>query len=302
MTKHLIIDGNSIGWAAQSATRLSSGGQATQAVYGVIKSVAELRREYPGYEILVLWDGKAQWRFDMHPDYKSNRANDQKKVAAKEEYVSQKPYITRALNSLGVNQMTVATHEADDMAGYLVVELTKQPGAEIVLITGDRDWIQLVRPGVTWRDIRDDSRVVTLKNLEKYTGHTTPYAFLEGKCLQGDSSDVIPGVGGIGEKGAPVFLAEFGSVREFWRQFDSGKTFKSKVLNKFATAEGRKAFLRNFKLMQLLKIDKPEKSAVNLQRGSFNETAFKELCEELAFGSILRTFDGFIRCFKQDMK
>ena len=299
MARHIIIDGNSIGWAAQHATKLSVGKQPTQAVFGVIKTIAELRRTYPGYEMLVLWDGRAQWRFDLHPDYKSNRDSDPQKVIDKAEYESQKPFIYRALAALGIKQMTAKWHEADDMAGYLVTELSKQPDSTIVLITGDRDWIQLVRPGVTWRDIRDDSRIVTMKNLEKFTGFVTPYQFLEGKCLQGDGSDVIPGVGGIGEKGAPEFIAKFGSVREFWRQIDSGEVkTKSKVLTKFAAPEGRKAFMRNFRLMQLLKVQKPNKEDVNLNRGSFDVQAFKEICEELNFNSILKTFDGFVRHFK----
>lgn len=300
MKKQILIDGNSIGWAAQHATKLSVGKQPTQAVFGVVKTIAELRRTYPGYEMLVLWDGRAQWRYDIHPDYKGNRDNDPQKVIDKAEYESQKPFIRRALSALGVRQMTVADQEADDMAGYLVTELTKQPDVSIVLITGDRDWIQLVRPGVTWRDIRDDSRIVTMKNLETYTGYSTPYQFLEGKCLQGDSSDTIPGVGGLGEGRAPEFIAKFGSVREFWRQHDSGEfKTKSKVLTKFAAPEGRKAFMRNFRLMQLLRVQKPARDKVNLDKGSFDPQAFKEVCEELNFNSILKTFDGFVRHFKE---
>lgn len=300
MSKTLLIDGNSIGYCSHHATKLSSGGMETQAIFGFIKTMRELRQEYPGHKPMVLWDGKAQWRYDIHPEYKSNRTDDPKKVKVKEAYVAQRPYIARALDALGVRQLTAATHEADDLAGYFVSELTKKGGTdEIVLITGDRDWIQLVRKGVVWRDLRSDDRVVTTKTLMDKTGFISPFTFLEGKCLQGDTSDCIPGVGGIGEKGAPEFLAEFGSVRNFWTQVDSG-TFDpvKKAHIRLASEEGRRAFGRNFRLMQLLRVPAPKRSDMDLRLGKFDKEKFAEVCEELAFVSILRTLDHFVQPFK----
>lgn len=299
MSKTIIIDGNSIGYAAHYATKLTAGGMETQAIFGFVKTMRQIRQDYPDHKPMVLWDGRAQWRFDMHPDYKSNRDDDPKKVKTKEAYAAQRPYIARALTHLGVRQMTVKTHEADDMAGYLVASLTQKPENEIVLISGDGDWIQLVRPNVTWRDMRDDSKVVTIDNLMDKTGYPTPYAFLEGKCLQGDSSDCISGVGGIGEKGAPLFVAEFGSVRKFWQRCDSGEYApKKKSLQRLASPEGRAIFGRNLRLMQLLKVSVPAREAVCVDQGRFNVSGFAELCEELAFLSILRNVEHFTNPFK----
>lgn len=299
MSKTLIIDGNSIGYAAHHATKLSSGDLQTQAVFGFIKTMRELRGTYRDFTIIVLWDGRAQWRFDLTPEYKSNRDNDPKKVAVKEAYAEQRPYISRALNSLGIRQMTASSHEADDLAGLLVSRLTQMPGNEIVLITGDQDWVQLVRPGVTWRDLRDDSRVITLDNLFNKTGYKTPYGFLEGKCLHGDSSDCISGVGGIGEKGAPEFIAEFGSVRQFWNRCDSGDFKPTKKAHiRLCSAEGRALFGRNLRMMQLLRVAPPAKSATKIEPGKFDKGAFQDLCGELAFGSILRNVDAFCNAFE----
>ncbi len=331
--KYLIIDGNSIGYAAHHATKLSVGEIETQAIFGFLNSMRDLRLEYPDYQPIVLWDGRATWRFELHPKYKSNRDNDPKKAAIKEAYVKQRPYIFRALKYLGVRQMTVRTHEADDMAGYLVEKLSANPDNEIVMISGDQDWIQLLRKNVTWRDIRNESRVVTLSNLMDKTGYATPYAFLEGKCLQGDTSDCISGVGGIGETGAPEFLAQFGSVRNFWRKCDSGEfkptkkahislwkgyskytkeewaeTFTGdksdeKALKKHMDeweGQGRSIFMRNFRMMQLLRVTPPEKEEVQVVNGNFDIEAFKELCEELAFNSILINIGTFCRHFKKE--
>ena len=299
MAKYLLIDGNSVGYACHHGTKLSSGGQETQAVFGFLKTMRELRVTYPEHTPIVLWDGRAEWRFVLNPSYKSNRNDDPKKVATKEAYQSQGPFIKDALEALGIRQMRATTHEADDMAGYLVSKLMATAGTEIVLISGDGDWIQLVRSGVTWRDMRDDAKIVTIANLFEKTGYKTPLAYLEGKCLQGDSSDVISGVGGIGEKGAPVFLAEFGSVRNFWKMCDDG-TFKPKLkahLNLYQ-GDGRKLFGRNLKLMQLIKVAKPEAAYVEVRKGEVNRERFQQICEELGFASILKQLDVFINRFE----
>lgn len=298
MAKTLIIDGNSIGYASHHGTKLNAGGMQTQAVFGFVKSMRELRSLYPEHTPMVLWDGRAEWRFDLLPSYKSNRSNDPKKLADKEAYKEQGPYIRRALTHLGVRQMTVGTHEADDMAGFMVSSMSRNPENDIVLISGDQDWLQLVRNNVSWRDMRDDAKIINSKNFYDKTGYKTPFAFLEGKCLQGDASDVIPGVGGIGEKGAPEFLAQFGSIKEFWRQVDSGEYVPTKkAWINLASKEGRQAFLRNLKVMQLIKVAKPEKDKVSVEAGALDKEKFAEICEELAFGSILKNLDSFLSVF-----
>jgi len=300
VSKTLIIDANSIGYAAHHATTLTVGDLQTQAIFGFIKMMREFKGAYRGYKPMVLWDGKSQWRHDLLPAYKSSRDNDPIKKLDRDAYREQRPYIAKALHCLGVRQMTVTTHEADDMAGLLVAQLTQKPGNEIELITGDRDWIQLVRPGVVWRDNRDESKVVRIDTLTDKTGYLTPYGFLEGKCLQGDNSDDIPPVGGIGKAGAPEFIAKFGSVRKFWQQCDAG-TFKPKTVAHIGlcSAAGRMKFGVNLRLMQLLRVTPPAKEAVQLDVGAFNQDEFVALCEELHFVSILKNIDSFCNTFKE---
>jgi 5'-3' exonuclease len=339
LSKTIIIDGNSVGHAAHRGTKLRSGDLETQAIYGTIHTARDIRRTHPGATLLWLWDGRAQWRFDMHPPYKSNRDNDAKKKAERESYKQQRPYISRALEHLGIRQVTAMKHEADDMAGYFVAELTKKPENEILLITGDEDWAQLVRRNVTWQDHRDQDKRITLSNFMDMTGFPTPYAFLEGKALQGDTSDVIGGVGGIGEGGAPEFIAEFGSVREFWRRCESGeyvpksKALRSlycgrseftkdewkarflappgadakaadKALKKHMDAypgQGRLIFPRNLRLMQLLKVEKPQKEDMRVVMGKFDLEKFTAVCEELAFRSITKDANAWARAFNPSL-
>jgi len=297
--KVLLIDANSIGYASQSATKLSAGGMETQAAYGFIKTMRELRIQFPKFTPFVLWDGRAEWRFKLFPDYKSNRKDSPEKIAMKESYAKQKPYIESMLRHLGVRQLTCFSAEADDMGGYFAAKLSTAPDAEVGLITGDRDWIQLVRKNVWWKDPRDDARYVDAANFYKKTGCKSPFAFLETKILMGDSSDCISGVGGIGEKGAPEFIAEFGSVRKFWQLCDSG-AFEPRLKKhkNLASPEGRALYKRNFQLMQLLKVEPPARADLKVDTGRFDKEAFANACEELAFVSILRNLDEFTLRFK----
>ncbi len=149
----ILVDANSIGYAAQHAIKLYSGSMQTQAVFSFIKTMRELRQRYPHAGMVVLWDGRAEWRFEREPSYKSNRKSDPRMQQEHDAYKAQCPFIKRALKALGIKQMTSAIHEADDLAGILVQRFASDPNNRILLITGDRDWLQLVKPNVSWRDL-----------------------------------------------------------------------------------------------------------------------------------------------------
>lgn len=298
----VLVDGNNVSRKHNQATKLRSGAFETQAIFGCIKSARALKVAYPGgAKHTWLWDGRAQWRYDIHPDYKSKRnLPDPRRDAERASHNAQKPFLTQALDNLGIGQMLCTAHEADDLAGLIIGNVkSKNPNAIMQAISGDGDWVQLVREGVGVRDLNDDAKIYTLDNLMDKTGYRTPYAYLEGKCLHGDGSDDIPGVGGIGEKGAPEFLAEFGSVRNFWHLVDTGAYKpKKKAHQRLASPEGRAAFGRNLRLMQLIKPIKPEASTIQFTPGKLDEAAFKELCEKFSFLSILRDFDAFVTPFR----
>lgn len=298
MAKTVVIDMNSIGHAQHNGVKLTSGEFQTQAIFGSIKALRGIKERNPGAQLLCLWDGKAHWRFDLYPDYKSNRNDpDPKKAAHKEAYKAQIPLLKKALQYMGVKQMLVASAEADDMAGLMVKRLS-DAGNGLLLVTGDKDWLQLVRPGVTWHDpIRDNT--VNVSNFFDFTGYETPEGFLDGKALMGDNSDVISGVGGIGEKGAPEFIAQFKTVQNFFDKVDAGQFVpKKKAHERLASPEGRAIFERNRKLMNLLEVPVPKSEDINVIKPEFNKERFKTICERLAFQSILRDLDNFVKPFQ----
>ncbi len=102
MTQFVLIDGNSVGYAQQlGMTRLSVGEQSTHAIYGFLLALRKLSIDTTTSQRIpiVLWDGAASWRKEIDPSYKSNRRNDEAKIAVKDDYSSQVPFIREALKN-----------------------------------------------------------------------------------------------------------------------------------------------------------------------------------------------------------
>jgi 5'-3' exonuclease len=302
---YLLIDGNSVGHANHNTTVLTTPkGFQTQAVYGFLRTLRLLLEDRAGVVPVVLWDGRAQFRFDLFPDYKGKREEkvDPKDEARRVAYQAQVPFIQMLARLLGVGQIVHEALEADDLAGSLS-HAYAQRGDTVTLVSGDKDWLQLVGEKVDWLDPiydRNPKReVVNLANFFLSTGYYNPKTFLEGKVLRGDSSDCIPGVGGIGEKGAPEFLAAFGSIRGFYDQVASGAFKpKKKAHLRLLTPEGRSNVARNLKLMRLDPQRAIPNEGLNFTTGDYDEDKFITLCGHLAFASILNDLNNFLRPFR----
>lgn len=306
--KHiLLVDGNSIAHANHNANTLTVGGVQVQAIFGVLKSLRHLLQETPGdKQVIVLWDGRAEWRLALYPEYKGNRAPlDAKQAAHKEAFKRQTPFIEKALSLLGVRQFRSPLLEADDLAGQMAPRFAAQ-GHQVTLVSGDQDWLQLVDEGVSWFDPIRNRRVDHWNFLEK-TGYYNTRAFVHGKALQGDSSDNVTGIPGLGEKGAALFLAQWKDVNLFFKAVDEGTHTPKARASKTATSlhpeqilaspEGRALFERNVKLMDLRESRKPEPGELIALPAVANVSGFTHLCERLAFASILRELNTFLRAF-----
>ena len=303
----ILVDGNSVGHACNAATRLTAGDLETQAIFGTIGAIRDLTIEHKGATVIVLWDGRAQWRYDLHPEYKGKRKLDPNKVPKpyeieaqkrRESYHEQKPYIVEALGILGVRQILPQDDEADDIAGYLAVDFSNK-GKKILLVSRDHDWLQLVDDNVSWFNPVEKETVIGA-TFEEYTGYELQRQFVEEKCLIGDSSDNVNGIAGIGAKAAPLIINHYGSVakmlvavepdadNEKWKPPTKELNRYNKAMRSFAKkdSEGRKIWERNWKLMSLLEVEKP--SNISVVKTPLNEEAFDEFCHQMAFFSILK--------------
>lgn len=306
MRGYVLIDGNSVSYAAAATRVLSVGNQQVHIVYGMLRTVRAISGTYPALTPIVLWDGDT-WRKDYFKEYKASRdaeGTEEKPLskaqemlqAQREQVKGQKKLVMEGLRLVGVTQMRAQNLEADDLAGMLV-RRWKGNGNKIVLISGDEDWIQLVEDGVSWRDHRSDKRV-SISTLKEAKGVETGRQWLECKALMGDTSDEVPGVGGIGEKGAAELINTYGSVASFINQVTEGSLDPMKLPKKFRdfalSVDKQVIFGRNMRLMDLHSPAIPKPVDLRVWNDPMNRPKFEAFCKTLCFQSMLTDMPGWL--------
>ncbi len=304
MTNYSLIDGNSLGHFYNNAKPLMIGEVQVQAIYGTLKRLRAHCAGFQDYQPVVLWDG-ASWRKMMFAEYKENRdrketKNEIRMQEMKASYKKQAPYLKKALRFLGIPQVSALNMEADDLGAILTDRYTKN-GSKIILLTGDKDWLQLVGPGVVWKDFAND-RLVTQKNFAEFTGVEDVRKFVEVKALCGDQGDNVAGVGGIGEKGAIEFINTYGSVANFTNGVILDKTIDlkgvpKKYRNLVEDEDKAITFKRNIDLVDLRTTARPAPLALEVDKGTADADKFRQFCELLLFKSFTKDFDEWISVF-----
>lgn len=204
----LAIDGNSLLNRAFYGIKLLSNkkGQFTNAIYGFMKMLINLRDEVNPDAVVVAFDRKAPtFRHEMYSEYKAGRK------PMPEELFSQMPIVKELISLLGYRIIEIDTWEADDILGTLASGATEKDFCYIA--TGDRDSLQLIDKNVhvllattKMGNVRYDTNAL----MEEYG--VSPSQMIEIKALQGDTSDNIPGVAGIGPKTAGDLIQSYGSI------------------------------------------------------------------------------------------
>ncbi len=184
----------------------SPDGTPVNAVYGFTNMFLRLTQNIPCDYSLVLFDAKRQnFRNEFFPEYKGTR----KEIP--EELIPQFPIIREAVKALNLNQLEMEGYEADDLiATYAEQALSK--GYEVVVVSADKDLMQLIRPGVRFYDPMKDKFFSPEDVKEKFGVY--PDRVVDVQALAGDSIDNVPGVPGIGLKTAAQLVNEFGSLQE----------------------------------------------------------------------------------------
>jgi DNA polymerase I len=208
-----ILDGHSLAYRAFFAlpsTLATTTGQVTNAVYGFTSMLIKLLAEERPDLIAVAFDvGKPTARLAMDAEYKAGRRE------TPEDFRPQLGLIQEVVEALQIRMLLVTDHEADDAIGTLAVRAAAQ-GIEATIVTADRDFFQLVRPGLrvlfNRRGISDIALMDETAVEERYG--IPPSKYLEYVALKGDTSDNIPGVPGVGDKTAAKLVQQFGSVEE----------------------------------------------------------------------------------------
>ena len=227
-TKSLyIIDGSSYIFRAYFGIRQflsTSKGFPTNALYGFINMLQKVvRDEKPDY-LCVVFDSKEKtFRHDIYSDYKANRD------APPEDLVKQFPYFEPLVDAFSISSIRVPGFEADDIIGTLALQ-GSQAGYRVVIVSGDKDMMQLVNPKVQMLDTMKN-KWFGEKEVEEKFG-VPPEKVIEVMGLMGDSSDNIPGVKGVGPKTATELIQKYGSIDELYKCIDEidKKKLKEKLV------------------------------------------------------------------------
>ncbi len=225
--KFLILDANSIINRAFYGVRLltTKDGTYTNAVYGFLNIMFKYLEEIKPDYIAAAFDLKAPtFRHKMYEGYKATRKG------MPEELVPQLPLLKEVLSAMNITVLEKEGFEADDIIGTVANICTKED-IDCAILTGDKDDLQLAtennkiylvttRMGSTDTEVFDSDKVFF-----KYG--VTPKEFIDVKAIMGDTSDNIPGVKGIGEKGALSLISEFGSLENIYENIENDKITKS---------------------------------------------------------------------------
>src|SRR5262245_25847720 len=211
--KAVLLDGHSLAFRAFFAlpeTLVTSSGQITNAVYGFTAMLIKLLADERPDAVVVCFDkGAPQFRLERYSEYKAGRAE------TPDAFRQQLPLIREVLASLRIPMVELEGYEADDLLATLM-KCFKQKGNEVVIVTGDRDILQLVAEGVsvimTRRGISDVIRYDNVTVLERYG--VRPEQWTDFVALKGESSDNLPGVPGVGDKTAAQLINKYGDIEQ----------------------------------------------------------------------------------------
>ncbi|HYL04857.1 MAG TPA: DNA polymerase I, partial [Thermoanaerobaculia bacterium] len=202
-----LIDGYSNIFRAFFAIRnlSNSKGEPTNAIYGFITMLRKLLREEQPELIGVALETGKTFRSERFEDYKANRA------PMPEDLASQMPWIRKVLEAYRIPILELAGYEADDVLGSLACRAA-EAGYDVILVSADKDLMQLVEPHVSLYHT-GRSKLYGPSEVTEDFG-VPPAKVADVLALMGDSIDNIPGVPGIGDKGAKSLIQEFGSLEE----------------------------------------------------------------------------------------
>ncbi|WP_054811398.1 DNA polymerase I [Nocardia arizonensis] len=219
----LLLDGHSLAYRAFFALPAENfktvTGQTTNAVYGFTAMLINLLRDEKPTHVAAAFDvSRKTFRTEAYPEYKANRSQ------TPDEFRGQVELTKDVLGALGIPVMAIDGYEADDVIATITTQAVPQ-GFRVLIVTGDRDSIQLVSGDVTVlyprKGVSDLTRFTPEEVMSKYG--LTPAQYPDYAALRGDPSDNLPGIPGVGEKTAAKWVREFGDLATLVDKVDEVK-------------------------------------------------------------------------------
>jgi len=275
-----LVDGSSYIYRAYHAIRhlSNSKGFPTNAIFGFCKMILKLLDEKSPKYVAIVFDTKEPtFRHELYEAYKATRP------PMPEDLVAQLPYIKEFVMNLNVVTLEKIGFEADDIIGTMA-RMGEEKEFQVVIITGDKDFRQLISPQISLWDTMKD----------KFTDHEAfsrdyglaPEQIIDIMGLSGDKSDNIPGVPGVGEKTAANLIKEFGSFESVFEHIEEIKKKKLKE----NLANSREDAILSKKLVTIDRFVPIREEIEDLKIGEPNAAALTALFRELEFKGLWEQF------------
>jgi DNA polymerase-1 len=286
-----LVDGSSYIFRAFYAIRhlSNSKGLPTNAIFGFTQMLLKVLKEHqPDYLAVVLDSKGPTFRSKVYKEYKANRP------AMPEALVPQIPYIRRIIEEYQIATLEMEGYEADDLIGTVAKGLA--PEVDVVIITGDKDILQLVSDRIQVYDTMKEKRFGVEEVVQRFG--VKPEQVVEVMGLAGDAIDNIPGVPGIGEKTAIELIKIFGSIENLLTHLDQ---VRQKKLKENLETYGEQARLS--RKLATIHTDAPLTYRLNdFAPGSPNQNGLREIFKELEFNKLLKELPEEKRPEKRDYR
>lgn len=283
MKKLLLIDANSLIHRSYHALPplTTPNGRPINAVYGLSSILLKLMREHNPDYVAAAFDRKeATFRKVMYQEYKAHRP------PTADDLVSQLIEAHNTFEKFGIKVVEQPGLEADDIVGTLAEKFKKEPDMKVIIFSGDKDNLQLVDGDKVFVELLRTgvSKTVTYNEasfLQEYG--FSPRQLVDFKALIGDTSDNIPGVTGIGPKGATDLIRDYGTVERIYEEIG---LIPKEVLRKKLEAGRESAFMS--KKLAAIKCDAELGVAIeDFRQVPLDKEGLKKYFEELGFKSLV---------------
>ena len=292
MEKLVLIDGNSIANRAfygimGSKMLTTSDGKFTNAVYGFLAILFKILEDIKPEYMVVAFDLKAPTaRHKLYEGYKANRHG------MPNELAEQMPIIKQVLRAMNIDIIEKEGYEADDILGTLA-KYGEKEGLQVTILSGDRDTFQLVSDNIKIRIPRTKMGKTEVEDFDKEKIKEVyglePRQLIEVKALQGDTSDNIPGVPGIGEKTALSLIQKYKNIDELYSKIEKNEDdLKGKQREKIIENK-ELAYLS--KTLGTINLEVPiEETLEKFKVKEWNKQAVLEIFKELKFNRYIERF------------
>jgi len=283
-----LIDGSAYIFRAYFAIPplTNAAGMPTNAIFGFTNILLKFLKQYqPEYVAVALDAGRVTFRNEMFAGYKGNRPE------APADLVPQFPYFRKILDALNVPLLELPGYEADDIIATLCERMCGQ-NCELVVVSSDKDLMQLVTNGIKLLDSAKDRWIGKEQVLEKFG--VAPEQVIEVMGLMGDAIDNIPGVKGIGEKTAGALIQHFQTLENLYARLDEIAQMKLRGgarVRELLEKDKDKAFLSRD--LATVKRDVPiDPGLEELRYIGWNREKSRALFAELEFTNLIKLIDN----------